>query len=726
MNKTKPSNINKIKTDIRLKDYISIIQRRMLVIIVSVLSLVFSTVFYVFQIEDVYESYSTLVLEENNPVMNSVINAGVGGRSLSYYQGILNSRTFIELVLDSIGLDMYQAAFPKISRDEAFDYTRDNLSLRKTSYASFLRLNSQANTRELSYFMATIATDLFRKRCREVESEESRRAVVEIEKQLEIIRQKLEKAEQDYRTFKEQSGNIFEGTTPELKTLQEAYAENLAQLGVREADLKAEKVQLARLEANITPVQTKKSPEVLKLRSRLKELEKERIRLENLGIRLSTMSTIDREIKEVETELLQNRQSDKDKKKPSPNTIHQWQNLRKSVINKEAELALFKRRLESYKRAIDNYKKKNPEILSQSLELLRLKRSKEVYENIYNILLEKTEEQRIRSASSGAGIKIVDIARMPDSPIPKNETRYYFLGVILGLALGLSLAFILEFNDTTIKSNEDIERHLQLAVLGTIPHMTYNKREDIKVKRVISKSRNNKITTHYPRHLLNFYGDESVTAEAYRSLRTNLSFVSPDNPIQSMLVTSAGPSEGKSLSIANLALAYAQMGKKTILIDADLRRPVMHYVFGVKREPGLSDLFVNDMDYKAVIQPSGKENLSIITAGTFTPNPAELIGSHKMTTHIDYFKNNYDIVFFDTPPIIAVTDATLLGTKLDGLLLILRSHKTSREVAEQAINNLRNVGVKCLGAVLNDINLSHRYSSYGYYKYYYHYYKSKV
>ncbi len=698
----------------------------MLVIIVSVLSLVFSTVFYVFQIEDVYESYSTLVLEENNPVMNSVINAGVGGRSLSYYQGILNSRTFIELVLDSIGLDMYQAAFPKISRDEAFDYTRDNLSLRKTSYASFLRLNSQANTRELSYFMATIATDLFRKRCREVESEESRRAVVEIEKQLEIIRQKLEKAEQDYRTFKEQSGNIFEGTTPELKTLQEAYAENLAQLGVREADLKAEKVQLARLEANITPVQTKKSPEVLKLRSRLKELEKERIRLENLGIRLSTMSTIDREIKEVETELLQNRQSDKDKKKPSPNTIHQWQNLRKSVINKEAELALFKRRLESYKRAIDNYKKKNPEILSQSLELLRLKRSKEVYENIYNILLEKTEEQRIRSASSGAGIKIVDIARMPDSPIPKNETRYYFLGVILGLALGLSLAFILEFNDTTIKSNEDIERHLQLAVLGTIPHMTYNKREDIKVKRVISKSRNNKITTHYPRHLLNFYGDESVTAEAYRSLRTNLSFVSPDNPIQSMLVTSAGPSEGKSLSIANLALAYAQMGKKTILIDADLRRPVMHYVFGVKREPGLSDLFVNDMDYKAVIQPSGKENLSIITAGTFTPNPAELIGSHKMTTHIDYFKNNYDIVFFDTPPIIAVTDATLLGTKLDGLLLILRSHKTSREVAEQAINNLRNVGVKCLGAVLNDINLSHRYSSYGYYKYYYHYYKSKV
>ncbi len=717
------SNINKIKTDVRLKDYISIIYRRMFVIIISVISLSLSTVFYVYKIEDVFESFSTLVIEEDNVVMSSVMN--VGGRSLSFYQGILNSRTFIELVVDSIGIDMFERAFPKFSKDDAYHYIRDNLTLRKTSYASFLRLNSRAKSRELAYFIATTSTDLFQKRCREVESEESRRAVVEIEKQLETIRNKLESAEHDYRTFKEQTGNIFEGTTPELKTLQEAYAANLAQLGIKEADLKAEKIQLSRLEAILTPVKKRKSPEVVKLRSRLQELEKERIRLENLGIRLSSMSTIDREINEVEKQLLQYKKSNTSKP-ASPNTVHQWQNLRKSVISKDAELALFKRRLSSYKKAINNYKKNNPDILSQSLELLRLKRAKEVYENIYNILLEKTEEQRIISASSGAGIKVVDIARMPDNPIPKNQTRYYILGVILGFALGLSLAFIQEFNDTTIKSNEDIERYFNLSVLGTIPHITYNKKEDIKVKRIISKSKKNQITTHYPRHLLNFYGDESVTAEAYRSLRTNLSFVSPDNPLRCMLLTSAGPSEGKSLTVANLALAYAQMGKKTLLIDCDLRRPVMHYVFGVKREPGLSDLFVTDSDYDTVIKESGKENLSIITAGTFTPNPAELIGSQMMATHIKYFKDNFDIVFFDTPPIIAVTDAPLLGTKLDGVLLVLRSHKTSREVAEQAVNNLRNVGVKCLGTVLNDINLSSRYSSYGYYKYYYHYYKSKA
>lgn len=712
-----------LKRDTTLKDYINIFQRRKFIILITLLSLIGSTVFYVYKIEDVYESFSILVIEEKNPVMNQVMN--VGGRSLSFYQGILNSRTFLELALDSIGMDIFKSVFPKITKEQAGEYIEQNISLRKTSYTSFLRLNSKAKSRELSYFMASIATDLFRKRCRDVESEESRRAVFEIEKQLKTVRDKLEKAEHDYRTFTEQTGNILDGLPPELKTLQEAYAQNLAQLGLKEADLRAEKTQLSRLEKIVTPAENKKTPEVKKLRSRLKELERERIRLENLGIRLSSTSTIDREIKELEKQLLRYKKTNP-RQTTNINTVHQWQALRKTVITKEAEFALFKRRLESYRRAIKNYKKNNPDILTQSLELLRLKRSKEVYENIYNILLEKTEEQRILSASSGTGIKVVDIARMPEKPIPKNETRYYILGIIMGLVLGVGFALILEFNDTTIKSNEDIERFLKLTVLGTIPHITYNKKQDMKLKRSSSKSKKALTTTQYPRHLLNFSGDESITAEAYRSLRTNLSFVSPDNPIKCLLLTSAGPSEGKSLTIANLALAYAQMGKKTILIDTDLRRPVMHHLFNTKREPGLSDLFIANADYKSVIKPTKRENLSLVTAGMFTPNPAELIASQKMDAHIEYFRNTYDMVFFDTPPIVAVTDATLLGRKLDGILLVVRSHKTSREVAAHAITNLRNVGIKCIGTVLNDINLSHSYSSYGYYKYYYHYYKSKA
>ncbi|MBW1765000.1 MAG: hypothetical protein JRJ23_09730, partial [Deltaproteobacteria bacterium] len=209
MDNPKTGNITKLKTDVRLKDYLAIIHRRKAVIIVSLLSMILSTVFYVYKIEDIYESFSTLVIEERNPVMIQVMK--IGGRSLSFYQGILNSRTFLELARDSIGMDIFKNPFPKFSEEDAITYISNSISLRKTSYASFLRLNCRAKTRELAYFIATIATDIFQKRCHEVESEESRRAVVEIDKQLKIIRTKLEKAEYDYRTFKEKTGNISEG-----------------------------------------------------------------------------------------------------------------------------------------------------------------------------------------------------------------------------------------------------------------------------------------------------------------------------------------------------------------------------------------------------------------------------------------------------------------------------------------------------------------------------------
>jgi capsular exopolysaccharide synthesis family protein len=173
-------------------------------------------------------------------------------------------------------------------------------------------------------------------------------------------------------------------------------------------------------------------------------------------------------------------------------------------------------------------------------------------------------------------------------------------------------------------------------------------------------------------------------------------------------------------------MAYAQMGKKTLLIDTDLRRPVVHHLFNMKREPGFSELFIDNPDYATSIRPTGKENLSVITAGIFTPNPAELLASQKMAQHIQYFRDNFDMVFFDTPPVFAVTDSTLLGSKVDGVIIVIKAHHTDKDVAVRAVSSMMNVGVKIWGVVLNDINLTHRYASYGYYKYYYHYYKSKT
>lgn len=701
-----------------LKDYIAVILRRRWIIILSFISVLLSTFYYVQNIEDIFESYSTLVIEENNNNLYSNQIITNKHRPLSYYEGILNSRSFLENVIDSIGIEEFAAVYPRFTQKDALKFIQSNLSLKKTTFTSFLHLTARAKSRNLSFQIADVATAVFRKQCKKVESEESRRAVVEIDKQLHIIRRNLEQAEHDYRSFSEISGQIDEGITPELRTLQEAYSNELAQIGLKKADLDAEKKQLSKLESSITPSGNQRSPEYLKLRTKLSELEKERLRLEKLGIRLSGFSTLDREIREIENHLLDFKQSSKTVIDPA--TIHQWQDLRKSVITKEAELQLSSSRLASYQKAINLYKEGNPDILSKSLELLRLKRSKEVYENLYMILLERAEEERIRSASLSAGIKIVDFPIMPQSPIPKNENRFYLAGIVLGLILGLGLAFLIEFNDTTIKSNDDIEKYVGLSVLGTIPHINLNKKDDNSIK-----INNKAAISLYHRPLFNFEGDDSIITESYRSLRTNISFVSPDKPLKTIALTSACPSEGKSITIANLAMAYAQMGKRILLIDTDLRRPVLHHIFNKKREPGFTDLFIENPDYNSIIKPTESKFLSIITAGIFTPNPAEIIGSNKMINLMEYFKNHFDIVFFDTPPIIAVTDATLLGSKVDGLLLVIRSRHTDRELTVRSVNALKRVGVHVVGTILNDINLSHQYSSYGYYKYYYHYYKSK-
>ena len=317
-----------------IKDYIAILQRRRWLIGITFLSVMLSTAFYVYRLEDNYDSYSTLVLEEKNTFVNQMMNNG-GGVSLSFYEGILNSRSFAEMVLDSIGLDVFKTTFPKFTRDDALSYLQSSLTLKKTSFTSFFQFYARSKSRELAYLMASIGTEIFKRRCQEVSSEESRRAMIEIQNQLQVIRKNLEAAEQEYRTYSDKTGQVQEGTTPELKTLQDAYAASLAQQGLKEADLDAEKKQLARLENKVAPASSQKSPQFLRLRTKLRDLEKEKMRLEELGIRLSGVSTIDREIQEVENQLIAYKQVST-AKPADPSTLRQWQELRKSVIAKEA------------------------------------------------------------------------------------------------------------------------------------------------------------------------------------------------------------------------------------------------------------------------------------------------------------------------------------------------------------------------------------------------------
>lgn len=212
------------------------------------------------------------------------------------------------------------------------------------------------------------------------------------------------------------------------------------------------------------------------------------------------------------------------------------------------------------------------------------------------------------------------------------------------------------------------------------------------------QSKNSKI-----RHLITKLNPKSPVSEQFRTIRTNLQFASVDNELKTVMVTSSGPSEGKSSSTANLAVVYAQQGKKVLLVDADLRKPTAHYTFRLDNLTGLSNILVGDTSIQQAISETDVENLDVISCGPIPPNPSELLGSKKMENFIKEAGLSYDMILFDTPPVLAVTDAQILANICDGSLLVVRSKQTEYEPGQKAVEVLQSAKAKMLGTILNDV-----------------------
>ena len=306
-------------------------------------------------------------------------------------------------------------------------------------------------------------------------------------------------------------------------------------------------------------------------------------------------------------------------------------------------------------------------------------------------------------ASAGVGspnyITIMEPARVPTTPIAPNVPQTVLLATAIGLALAVGAAFLIEYIDDTVKTPDDITA-LKLTPLGF-------------VARIEGASPADKLVTAlHPR---------SSHAEAFRVLRTNIQVTDVDRPIKTILVTSPNPSEGKSMMAANLAVVMAQAGLRTVLVDADMRRPIQHTLFHVTRDYGLTDgLRQSVFSQDGFVQPSTIENLRLITTGQLPPNPAELLGSKRMQSMIEYLKADADVIIFDSPPCLALADPAVLAKQVDGVILVLDAGNTRRESANRAKDVLERSGGRILGVLLNRI--SPRGDGYSYYYYSYYYY----
>ena len=220
--------------------------------------------------------------------------------------------------------------------------------------------------------------------------------------------------------------------------------------------------------------------------------------------------------------------------------------------------------------------------------------------------------------------------------------------------------------------------------------------------------------------LITYRYPQSIVSESFRSIRTNLSFMSPDKPLKSIMITSSGVGEGKSLFICNLSVSLAQNGEKVLLIDSDTRRPMVHRFFRLTNHTGLNDLLTGKEEFAEVVESSKVENLDVMTTGSIPPNPLELISSKKMDSVLKEATEKYDKVMVDAPPAAMLADASVLGNKVDGVIIVAESEETKRDILKKAVDNLKKAQANIIGSVLNNHSLKrsgYYYSQYDYYAY---------
>ncbi len=326
----------------------------------------------------------------------------------------------------------------------------------------------------------------------------------------------------------------------------------------------------------------------------------------------------------------------------------------------------------------------------------------ELLNDTYKYLLTQYQAAQISTATIRPYVEIMDAATTPGR-IGIATRQKLTIGLLVGLFLGVLAAFLLEYLDQTIKTAADVERALELPVLGLIP-MGTGRGEG---------SRRGARRGVLP--LVSLASPEDPTSEAYRALRTNVTFVNAEErALRLICVTSPGPGEGKSTTAANLAITLAQQGSHTLLVDADLRRPLVHRAFNLVQEPGLTDILVGTAMLREAVRPNVVPSLDVLPAGALPPNPSELLGSAAMHRLLDQLRAEYDTVIFDSPPSLAVTDATVLGASSDAVILVLRAGETEESAAQHAVEQLRRVHARVAGAVLNGVAMDGD-------KYYYYY-----
>jgi capsular exopolysaccharide synthesis family protein len=509
----------------------------------------------------------------------------------------------------------------------------------------------------------------------------TRDASVWLEQQLAQQRKAVEEAEARLQHYREQNETIsFENS-------QNIVVQKLTDLNAAVTKAKTERLQKEAMYRQLTAIQDNPAeldtfPAILandfiqQQKAALAQLQRDKAQMsEKLGDRHPEMIKIRSAIEAVQAKL--------------------HGEIAKIVQAVRTEYQATLAQEQSLTRALDAQRGEALSMNRKAIDYGVLQRDVDSSKQIYQTLLQRAKETGISGDLRTSNVRVVDSAELPDRPVSPRHMLNLLLGLFGGAFFGLGLAFFFEYLDDRVKTPEEIETHLGLPSIGLIPALALSGK---KVNPLI----NNGVPAHF--------------AEAFRALRTNILFSASEDGHRSIVVTSTGPSEGKTMVAGNLAIAMAVAAQRILLIDADMRRPRAHEVFEFKQEPGLSNVLVGTSKPSEVIQAAETPNLWVMPAGTTPPNPAELLGSRRFGELLASLRGHFDLVVIDAPPALAVTDAAIVAHRASGILFVVAADQTSRHAAQQALDQLQQARGRFVGAVLNRVDVQN--NAYYYARYY--------
>lgn len=699
-------------------------------IVITFLIIFVPALFFIFSRPPIYRSTAIMSLKiiESGKIPSLVspeMALESSGENENYYLSILESKSYRKDIVNRL-----KERFPHLSLDSLKSLVSGKaISFeRKVRAPGFIYLSATSTDSLMARIICETALSSFQALSTSLRRSEAASLLEFIEHQLDKLNDQLGALEDEIQRFLQQKrltvDEVNVGVDSELRTLERSLGEAQATRDLARMQVDAYTQQLnQRLREVLTATQT----------------NTDQVFLNNLKSQLDDINAaLTRALRDSDTlnfHLLQT-----EKRKILSQMVSRYGELSSSVKDvpsaqvsiKTIEESLEKWMLDYesaqvkvmfYQTAIANFLREHPNLSSDLLEYLNLARSREVLRKTIDILVEQRETIRLKMASESGGVKIIDPPTNPATPVEQRRGLKLAGVLAVALILGIALAYIVDLFDTTVQNEREVQTRFGLPVLGSIPVLSAHR--FLPGRRAHKKAKVNIEDNSLDATHLDLYSESSPIAEAYRSVRTALLFTARDKNTNIFIITSPVAGDGKSINTYNLGVSLAQGGKKTLIIDTDLRRSYQHKIFGVERSPGITDVIGGEAKWEETIIPHHTlKNLWLIPAGSRVSNPAELVSSSQMKNLLDQLKGEFDIILMDTPPVTPCMDSRYLGMFTGGLIMMVRAESTKLSALDQSINLCRRVNVDIWGVIVNHASFRYgygyyyvyqRYSPYGYY-----------